>query len=106
MLCITHLTFLFERACVCWGGGIYHVPACLLFHCWQDPSDVGSALKVAVAFLIGGWWLGSRHLKPNPGFLSTVEVCWSGWEVGRVGGATFYLCSQSALLNDFSFMAI
>jgi len=44
-----------------------------LFVLEDDPS-VGTLIKQATAFGMGGWWLGGAHMKPNPNFLGEVQA--------------------------------
>lgn len=40
----------------------------------DDAIDPGSLLKQMSAFGMGGWWLGSSHMKPNQGFMGQVQA--------------------------------
>jgi rhodanese-related sulfurtransferase len=39
----------------------------------DDEASFGNFIKQAMAFGMGGWWLGGAHMRPNGKFLSQVE---------------------------------
>ena len=43
-----------------------------LFIVDEDPT-LGTLIKKATAFGMGGWWEGGTHMKPNPNFLDDVQ---------------------------------
>ena len=41
----------------------------------DDEKSLSNLFKQAMAFGMGGWWVGGAHMRPNPDFLSEVETC-------------------------------
>ena len=40
----------------------------------DDDGSLSGALKQAVAYGTGGFWLGAKHMKPNAAFLAKVRA--------------------------------
>ena len=57
-----------EECSIASVDGSVHVP---LFRV-DDSFDPGSLIKQMSAFGMGGWWLGTKHMVPNKGFMGDV----------------------------------